>query len=343
MMRVGALQLSVFRPGFFSGKLCLFLVLFLSGLASLDLSAREIQVEGRSYVDLSTVAARFGMQAYWLRDHKTCRLRSDWTTIDFGKQAKLLYINRMPVYLGFPTVESQGRLYLAQADYQHVMQPILTPQAFRGRPGLKRIAIDAGHGGHDSGARNDAYGLKEKDLTLDVAARLKALLERAGLEVVLIRSSEDYIPLAERPQRANQFDADLFISLHFNAAASKTAEGFETYALTPQFQASSKYAHPSGKDAERYAGNQQDPWNTLLAYHIQRGLVQRLGGPDRGVKRARWAVLQDLQCPGVLVEMGFVSHPKTAEKLQSGAHRQTLAQSLFDGILAYRQRLVRLQ
>ncbi len=343
MMRVGALQASVFRPALFVGKLCLCFILLMSGFGSLDLSARQIQVEGRSYVDLSTVAARFGMQSYWLRDHKTCRLRSQWTTIDFGKKAKLLYINRMPVYLGFPSVESGGRLYIAEADYQHVMEPILTPQAFRGRPGLKRIVIDAGHGGHDSGARHDAYGLKEKDLTLDVARRLKALLEGVGLEVVLTRSGDDYIPLAERPQRANRCDADLFISIHFNAAESKTAEGFETYALTPQFQASSKYERPTDKDAKRYAGNKLDPWNTLLAYHIQRGLVERLGGPDRGVKRARWVVLQELECPGVLVEMGFVSHPKTAQKLQTAAHRQTLAQSLFDGILAYRQRLVRLQ
>jgi N-acetylmuramoyl-L-alanine amidase len=135
----------------------------------------------------------------------------------------------------------------------------------------------------------------------------------------------------------------LFISLHFNAAGSASAAGFETYAFTPQYQASSKYPRPTSQDAKRYAGNDQDPWNALFAYHIERALVQRLGGPDRGVKRARWAVLKGLECPGVLTELGFVSHVETAKKLSSAAFRQTLAQSLFEGIVAYSKRLQRIQ
>ena len=343
MMRVGALQAHVFRPVFLSGRLCLVLLLLFGADSLTSLSGRQLEHEGRRYLDLASVGKRLGMQSYWLRGHKTFRLRSQWTTIDALKKSKLLYINRMPVYLGFPTVESGGRLYLAEADFQHVIQPILTPQVFRSRPGLKRIAIDAGHGGKDHGAENKAHGLKEKTLTLEVANRLKVLLERRGFEVVLTRNSDDYIPLAQRPQRADRLKADLFISIHFNAAESKAAAGLETFALTPQFQASSKYARPTSKDSTRYTGNNQDPWNTLLAYHVQRGLVSRIGGPDRGVKRARFMVLKELDCPAVLVEMGFVSHAQTAQKLHSAAYRQMLAQSLYDGILAYRERLVRLQ
>ncbi|MCK5845685.1 MAG: N-acetylmuramoyl-L-alanine amidase, partial [Victivallales bacterium] len=198
----------------------LVLLAVLSFFVPEPLDARHIQVAGKPYVDLASVAKSFGMKGYWLKGYKTYRLRSQWTTIDLPKKSRVLYINKLPVYLGFPTVVSKGELFIARADYQHVLQPILTPQVFADRPGLRRVVIDAGHGGKDSGARNDRYSLLEKDLTLDVSRRLKALLENAGFEVVMTRDSDVYIPLAQRPKVANRAKADLFISLHFNAAGS---------------------------------------------------------------------------------------------------------------------------
>jgi len=218
----------------------------------------------------------------------------------------------------------------------------LTPQVFGPPPKLRRIVIDAGHGGKDSGARNDAYGLKEKELTLDVALRLKRMLLQSGYEVVMTRDSDKYIPLEQRPQYANRSNADLFISIHFNAAGSATASGFESFALTPQYQASSKYSKPGRGDEVAYAGNKQDPWNTLLSYHVQRSLVESIDSVDRGLKRARFLVLKHLDCPGVLVELGFVSHLPTAQQLRTAAFREKLAGSLYQGILAYQARLDRI-
>ena len=159
----------------------------------------------------------------------------------------------------------------------------------------------------------------------------------------MTRERDVYIPLDQRPAMANRANADLFLSLHFNAAASTSAQGLETFALTPQYQASSKYPRPSSRDDTRYKGNAQDPWNTLAAYHVQRALVQRLGGPDRGVKRARFLVLKHLDCPGVLVELGFVSNQSTARKLKASEHRQSIALALFEGIVGYRNRLSRIR
>ncbi len=339
-MRVGAHQGNCIRL-----LLCFRLLALLAPMiVALELQAQraEIQYEGRTYVDLATAGGRLGLKAYWLKGYKTFRLRSQWTTIDVGKGERVLYLNRLPVYLGFPSLLSSGRLYITKADYQHVLQSILTPQAFSGKPQLRRIVIDAGHGGKDVGAKNDAYQLYEKNLNLDVARRLKSMLTQAGYEVVMTRDHDEYIPLERRPQIANRAKGDLFISIHFNAAASTTAEGFETFALTPQYQASSKYSKPGRGDSVRWDGNAQDPWNTLLAYHVQRSLVQRVGGPDRGLKRARFLVLKHLECPGVLVELGFVSNPATAQKLRTAVFRQTLAQSLYDGIALYGQRLQRI-
>ena len=126
------------------------------------LVARQIQVGGKAYVDLLSVGEGFGMRAYWLQGYQTFRLRSQWTTVDVGKNSRMLWMNRMPIYLGFPTVESKGQLFVAQADYQHVLKPILTPQVFESPPTVRRIVIDAGHGGKDSGACNHTYGLWRK-------------------------------------------------------------------------------------------------------------------------------------------------------------------------------------
>ncbi|MFT4901471.1 MAG: N-acetylmuramoyl-L-alanine amidase [Lentimonas sp.] len=302
----------------------------------------EVQLSGRSYTELGSVASHFGMNGYWLQDFKSYRLKSQWTTVDLRENTRVLQLNRMPVYLGFPALKQAGKLYLSGSDYQHSLQSILTPQVFGAPPKLHRIVIDAGHGGKDSGARNDAYGLKEKELTLDVAQRLQRRLLQAGYEIVMTRDSDEYIPLEHRPQYANRSHADLFISIHFNAAGSATASGFESFALTPQYQASSKYPKPGRGDGVAYAGNKQDPWNTLLSYHVQRSLVEAIDSADRGLKRARFVVLKYLECPGVLVEMGFVSNLATAQKLRTVAYREKLAEALFQGILAYQARLDRI-
>lgn len=305
--------------------------------------SKAIKVEGRDYQDLATAGARFGMGAYWLKGYETFRLRSQWTTVDFGKNTRAASINGVPVTLGFPTALSGDRLYFAESDHRHVLQPILTPQAFGKPPELRRIVLDPGHGGEDSGARNDAYGLKEKDLTLDVAQRLARLLRAAGYEVVLTRETDRFIPLEQRARIANYEKADLFLSIHFNAATNAQAAGYETFVLTPQYQPSSSASKPGKRDAERFRGNEQDPWNVLLGYHLQRSLVAGKVGPDRGLKRARFLVLKHLESPGALLELGFVSNPQSAQQIRQASHRERLAQSLFDGVRAYHQRLLRIR
>jgi N-acetylmuramoyl-L-alanine amidase len=338
------------RVGVFSGLsrnniYCSCLALFWLSVICVPQSsfARQIEVDGKAYIDLTTVGSHFGMRGHWHEEDEVFRLASQWTTIDFTKNSRFTKVNRMPVYLGFSTVEMKGHLFMAVTDYQHVLQPILTPQVFKDKPGIQRVVIDAGHGGKDNGARNDDYGLMEKDLALNVAVRLKKLLERSGFQVKLTRSKDVFIPLEKRSDIANRFGADFFISLHFNSAASPKPSGFEVFALTPQNQPSTKKPKITGQDAERFPGNNNDPWNMLAAYHLQRALVQGLGGPDRGIKRARFSVLKGLDCPGVLVELGFLSHPETAKQVRSTDFRQLLAQSLCQGVLAYHERLQRIR
>ena len=304
---------------------------------------RTIQSDGLQYIDLVTVAHRLDFKSYWLADNKTFRLSAPNLVVDANAQSRKIYINGMPLYLGFPTLFLNKQLYLSVFDLNQTLLPLKNPRVFGSVPNCKRIAIDAGHGGKDHGATNKSLGLSEKALSFDVARRLQQLLLKGGFEVVQTRREDVFIPLENRAIHADERSADLFISIHFNAAESKEAYGYETFALTPQFQASTRFTKLGANDTIRFDGNHQDPWNILLAYFVQQNLVDRMGGPDRGVKRARFKVLKDLRCPGVLVELGFISHRSSAKRLLSKMHRQRLAQSLYDGIIAYRKRLRQIQ
>lgn len=230
------------------------------------------------------------------------------------------------------------RLTVERDDYLASISPILWgPPPGSRRP--LRIVLDPGHGGKDPGKQNTQLRVDEKAMTLDVARRLAALLRQTGQEVLLTRDNDTFVELKDRSAFANRVKADLFISLHFNADDKAQANGTETFCLTPAGQQST---NTTGKAAARpVAGNRQDALNVLLAYEIQRQLVVNLGGADRGVRRARWAVLTDLECPGVLVETAFLSNPTEARKIASEPYRQAIAQSLAAAIASYGGRMSR--
>ena len=165
------------------------------------------------------------MDAFWLRGTDVFRLRSQWTRIEVGKGKRVLYLNEMPVYLGFPTLYEFGRLYLSRADYEHVLQSILTPQVFEGPPDLKHIILDPGTRGKDSGAVNDRHGHTEKGLNFDVTLRLKRLLERAGYKVTLTRYEDEFVPLGVRPRIANRARGDLFSKYSFQRGREQVGRG----------------------------------------------------------------------------------------------------------------------
>lgn len=172
------------------------------------------------------------------------------------------------------------------------------------------VAVDAGHGGDDPGAVGPS-GLREKDVTLDVAWRLAARLLDVGARVGLTRDGDVYVDLYERARVANAWGADLFVSIHFNASTNRSVSGIETY------------YHPNKPDSRP------------LAEAIQRELVAALGGPNRGVKTANFAVLRETAMPAVLVEANFISNPDVEAKLRTEEYRQRIADAIARGIQAY--------
>jgi N-acetylmuramoyl-L-alanine amidase len=262
--------------------------------------------------------------------------------MDFEVHKREIHLNGLRVHLGFPIVESGGRLYLSGSDYRHQLQPLLTPQLSGDPPMLRHIVLDAGHGGKDPGTQNSDLGLREKSLTLDLARRVKQRLEAQGFRVSLTRDKDIFIQLEERARQANRLGADLFVSLHFNATSKSSVQGIETYTLTPPFQPSTSRAKLHSSDRQTYPGNVDGPWSSLLAYYMQRSLVDTLKATDRGFKRARFTVLQDLNMPGLLVEGGFVTNPNEGSNIGSSGYRDRIAQGIVEGILVYQKTLGRL-
>ena len=308
----------------------------------MPLSGQALEVNGTKYLGLSEIAGQLGMRTKWLEKGEQLRLESAWTRMDFEVHKREMLLNGLRIHLGFPIAESGGRLYLSSSDFTHQLKPILTPQLNESPPGLRHIILDPGHGGKDPGAENQSIGLREKALTLDLARLLQRRLEAQGFRVSLTRGTDTFIPLAERGQKANRMGADLFISLHFNASAKANVAGVESYVYTPPFQPSSSRAALHSSDRKIYPGNNEGAWSTLLAYYVQRSLTEELGTVDRGLKRARFTVLEDLQMPGILIEGGFVSNTIEGRNIGSKGYRDRIAKGIADAIIVYQRTLERL-
>jgi N-acetylmuramoyl-L-alanine amidase len=146
--------------------------------------------------------------------------------------------------------------------------------------------------------------------------------------------------LPDRPGIANGSSADLFVSLHYNAAANRNAQGSEIYCLTP-VGASSSNGGVGHSTAPTYSGSAQNDRNVLLAYLVQRSLVKNLYVEDRGVKRAQFAVLASAKMPAILIEAGFMTNSSEAKRIYDPVYRKKMALAIAHGILAYKRAVER--
>jgi N-acetylmuramoyl-L-alanine amidase len=221
--------------------------------------------------------------------------------------------------------------------------------------GVSRVVLDPGHGGHDPGVHGN--GINESELVLDVSLRVKKLLEKTpGIEVVLTRESDVFIPLEQRTAIANREGADLFLSIHANASRNVKASGIETYflnfAANPEAEAvAARENSASGQTMHRLpdivraiALNNKIDESRDFASTIQKSMVRNLSGrnkelQDRGVKQAPFVVLIGAGMPSVLAEISFVTNKQEGQLLKTQAYRQQIAEALFDAIVKYQRSL----
>jgi N-acetylmuramoyl-L-alanine amidase len=245
-------------------------------------------------------------------------------------------INGVQVALSFPIANQKGVALVAQFDLDHTVRPLQFPSRYLKPDAIRTICLDPGHGGRDTGNRIAWH--YEKIYTLALAAELRDQLRRAGFNVILTRTKDTYVELPDRPALANRRGADLFISLHFNATPTgkDEVEGPQTYCITP-VGASSTDALGEGSNHGPTPANREEDESLLLAYQVQKSLVGNLDANDRGVRRARFAVLRDTRMPAILIEGGYMTNPYESRKIYSSAYRRQMAQAIVKGILAYRQ------
>ncbi|MEK7210795.1 MAG: N-acetylmuramoyl-L-alanine amidase, partial [Candidatus Binatota bacterium] len=220
--------------------------------------------------------------------------------------------------------------------------------------GLRKIVLDPGHGGKDPGAIG-VKGITEKDIVLAVAKKLaKRLKGEMGIDVVLTRQNDTYIPLEDRTAVANAEDADLFISLHVNASPNQEARGIETYYLdNTTDEASIRLAARENATSRKSISDLQFILSDLtqnskledsisLAHRLNSSVVSNMGRrygevKDLGVKKALFYVLVGARMPSVLVEMFFITNKSEGRALTRQAYQDALVESLLEGIKKYQE------
>jgi N-acetylmuramoyl-L-alanine amidase len=244
-------------------------------------------------------------------------------------------LNGVRHWLAFPVVSDQGRNWISRMDVTRTVDPVFRPEAIEGLRSFNTVVLDPGHGGHDKGA-SSPYG-QEKEFALDVARRVRSRLEKAGLKVVLTRNADVFIPLEARPAVAARYPNSIFVSLHFNDANWKpVANGIEIFCIPPVSTPPSGQAKLLARDNERVPGHALEPQNFALANAVFNAMRGRLPLVDRGVKRARFKVLQLSTVPAVLIEGGFLTNPIESKRIASPVWREGLAEAITAGILEYR-------
>ncbi|MFY2563711.1 N-acetylmuramoyl-L-alanine amidase family protein [Corallococcus terminator] len=219
-----------------------------------------------------------------------------------------------------------------------------------------RIVIDPGHGGLKEGAKGPG-ALREKEVALQIAHRLRSKLEAAGGEVYLTRERDALVTLTERVEMTNDHGADLFISIHANSMPTPRmrarTEGVETYFLSANASGEAALAVANRENAEAPMSRVARGDSTLaliledlvrteahsdssrLAYAIHPRLVARTRAADRGVQQAPFFVLSGVECPAVLVEVGYISHPEEGMRLGRDDYQEKLAEAISEGVLAF--------
>lgn len=220
-----------------------------------------------------------------------------------------------------------------------------------------RVVVDAGHGGHDSGA----VGLhgEEKEIALDVARRVARELEALGFEAVLTRDDDVFVPLERRALAASAPSADLFVSIHANASTSRSLRGFEVYSLSEEADDDSIAMRRAETSAPFFRTADADPSTGLKAVlwdlrhaenrresiRLARHVADAAGGSalaaTRRLRSAQFYVLKWAECPAVLVETGYVSNADDARLLRSPLYRRRMARAIALGLAAYRDEFER--
>lgn len=249
----------------------------------------------------------------------------------FTSNSRRVLFDNVILWLNDGVTNPDGKWSINRYDAELVLTPLLLPTSALSITTPGKVVLDAGHGGKEKGASGRG-SLVEKDLTLDIARRVKSCLVSNQVVTMMTREEDTGMQLQERSARIQALHAELLVSIHINSSGNPDASGLETF-LIPQ----SGFASTSqnGSDYSPLPGNKCDRNNAILSFLIHKAVLHSTACTDRGIKRARFLLLNEAPCPAVLVECGFLSNSNEATLLSSPEYRQKIADGIADGVLDY--------
>src|SRR5438874_6762184 len=293
-----------------------------------------IKVSGSDYLSVENISHFYGLPAGISASGEKVELETVKNPLEFVGGSREVMINGARSWLCFPVIEHDGK-YLASRTYvAKTIAPLVRPHRVSNVGKVQTVVLDPGHGGYDRG-QVSRYGY-EKDFALDVARKLRPLLLAKGLRVIMTREGDYFVPLEVRAQIANAARDSIFVSIHFNATNDDpNATGFEIFSFTPRGAPSTSDSAVAPSALGTQPGSTVDAQSMALSACIYHSLLGHLPEYDRGIKRARFAVLRLTKVPAVLIEGGFLTERGESKLISNKGWRGKLAGAIGTGIENY--------
>lgn len=312
-----------------------FLAVAIATAASAADAWKIIKVSGSDYLSVENISQFYGLPAGIAASGEKVESDAVKNPLEFVSGSRETMINGARSWLCFPVIEQNGKYLVSRTDVAKTIEPLVRPHRVTNAGKVQTVILDPGHGGYDRG-QVSRYGY-EKDFVLDVARKLRPLLQSKGLRVIMTREGDYFVPLEVRAQIANAARDSIFVSIHFNATNDDpNATGFEIFSFTPRGAPSTSDSAVAPSALGTQPGSAVDAQSMALSACIYHSLLGHLPEYDRGIKRARFAVLRLTKVPAVLIEGGFLTEQGECKLIAQKDWRARLAQAISVGIESYR-------
>ena len=307
-------------------------------VSSIAIAAGEwqvIKVNGHDYLSVDNISKFYGLPAEVVPSGAKIQTDTADHPLEFVSGSREAIINGARSWLCFPVIEQDGKSLVTRTDVAKTIEPLVRPHRVPDVGKVQTVVLDPGHGGHDKG-QVSRYGA-EKDFALDVARKLRPILQAKGLRVIMTREGDYFVPLEVRAKIANAARNSIFVSIHFNATNDDpNATGFEIFSFTPRGAPSTSDGTAAASSVNMQPGSSVDAQSLALSACIYHSVLGHLREYDRGIKRARFAVLRLTKVPAVLIEGGFLTERGESKLISNKDWRAKLAGAIGIGIESYR-------
>jgi N-acetylmuramoyl-L-alanine amidase len=305
-----------------------------SSIAIADGEWQVIKVNGHDYLSVDNISKFYGLPAEVVPSGAKIQANTTDRPLEFVSGSREAIINGARSWLCFPVIEQDGKSLVTRTDVAKTIEPLVRPHRVPDVGKVQTVVLDPGHGGHDKG-QVSRYGA-EKDFALDVARKLRSILQAKGLRVIMTREGDYFVPLEVRAEIANSARNSIFVSIHFNATNDDpNATGFEIFSFTPRGAPSTSDGNVAARSFNMQPGSSVDAQSMALSACIYHSVLGQLREYDRGIKRARFAVLRLTKVPAVLIEGGFLTERGESKLISNKDWRAKLAGAIAVGIESY--------